>query len=464
MRDHPETQFAWNGDAAIAYQVLGEGQPDLVYLQGWISNLELNWEHPIVERFLRGLARSRRLIIVDPRGTGVTERCSPADVASLETIMGDIAVVLDAVGSSAAAILATNELGMVANMFAATYPERTLGVIVFEASANWLWTAETPWEWTEERFAEQEDWARRAWSRAAAREDVRESMPSLADDHEFVEWWYRYLLLSAAPGYAIAVSRKYMRTDIRPILPSIHVPVLVLYRPGNPEPSWEPSARYLADHIVGAKLRELPGSDSYIWTGDQAAVLRAVDEFLEAMRLELAELDRVLATVLFVDVVASTETVVAFGDHRWRELLERHRAMVRALLARYRGTEVDTAGDGFFATFDGPARAIRCARAIAAETKALGIEVRAGVHTGEVEFADGKVAGIAVHIGARVGALAGPSEVLVSQTVRDLVAGSGLAFEDRGEHTLKGIPGRWRLYRVVDPPDDGAGEVVGGAA
>jgi pimeloyl-ACP methyl ester carboxylesterase len=401
MRDHPETQFAWNGDAAIAYQVLGEGQPDLVYLQGWISNLELNWEHPIVERFLRGLARSRRLIIVDPRGTGVTERCSPADVASLETIMGDIAVVLDAVGSSAAAIPRDERLGMVANMFAATYPERTLGVIVFEASANWLWTAETPWEWTEERFAEQEDWARRAWSRAAAREDVRESMPSLADDHGFVEWWYRYLLLSAAPGYAIAVSRKYMRTDIRPILPSIHVPVLVLYRPGNPEPSWEPSARYLADHIVGAKLRELPGSDSYIWTGDQAAVLRAVDEFLEAMRLELAELDRVLATVLFVDVVASTEAVVAFGDHRWRELLERHRAMVRALLARYRGTEVDTAGDGFFATFDGQ-HAIRCARAIAAGRKPWGS--RCGLaSTGEwVRRQEGRRH--RSHIGARVGA------------------------------------------------------------
>ena len=456
MRDHPETQFAWNGDAAVAYQVLGEGQPDLVYFQGWISNLELNWEHPIVERFLRGLARSRRLIIVDPRGMGVSERSSPADISPLETIMDDLAVVLDAVGSSATAFLATNELGIVANMFAATYPERTLGVIVFETSANWLWSPETPWEWTEERFAEQEDLFRRTWSRAAAHEDVRESMPSLAGDHEFVEWWYRYMLLSGTPGYAIASSRKYMRTDIRPLLASIHVPVLVLYRPGNPEPSWEPSARYLADHIAGARLRALPGSDSFIWTGDQAAVLRAVDEFLEATRLEQAELDRVLATVLFVDVVASTETVVASGDRHWRDLLERHRAMVRSLLARYRGIEVDTAGDGFFATFDGPARAIRCARAIAVETAALGIEVRAGVHTGEVEVADGKVAGIAVHIGARVGALAGPSEVLVSQTVRDLVAGSGLAFEDRGEHALKGIPDRWRLYRVVDPPVDGA--------
>ena len=195
---------------------------------------------------------------------------------------------------------------------------------------------------------------------------------------QFVEWWYRYTLLSAAPGFALAVSRKYMRTDIRPILPSIHVPVLVLYRPGNPEPSWEPSARYLADHIAGARLRELPGSDSFIWTGDQSAVIGAIDDFLEAMRLEQAELDRVLATVLFIDVVASTEAIVASGDRRWRDLLERHRAMVRSLLARYRGTEVDTAGDGFFATFDGPARAIRCARAIAVETAALGIEVRAG--------------------------------------------------------------------------------------
>ena len=261
MRDHPETQFAWNGDAAIAYQVLGEGQPDLVYFQGWISNLELNWEQPIVERFLRGLARSRRLIIVDPRGMGVTERSSPADVSPLETIMDDLAVVLDAVGSSAAAILATNELGMVANMFAATYPERTLGVIVFEASANWLWSPETPWEWTEERFAEQEDWVRRTWSRqGCATRTFGNRCRRSRMTTQFVEWWYRYTLLSAAPGFALAVSRKYMRTDIRPILPSIHVPVLVLYRPGNPEPSWEPSARYLADHIAGARLRELPGS------------------------------------------------------------------------------------------------------------------------------------------------------------------------------------------------------------
>lgn len=462
MHDHPETKFVWNGDVALAYQVLGEGEPDLLYLQGWISNLELNWEHPIVARFLRGLARSRRLIMVDPRGIGVTERSSPADVAPLETIMDDLAVVLDAVGSSSTAILATNELGMVANMFAATYPERTLGVIVFEASANWLWSPETPWEWTEERFAEQEDWVRRTWSRKAAYEDVRESMPSLAEDHQFVEWWYRYTLLSAAPGYAVAVSRKYMRTDIRPILPSIHVPVLVLDRPGHPESSWSDSARYLADHIAGAKRRELPGTEAFIWTGDQGAVLGAIDEFLEALLQEQAELDRVLATVLFVDVVASTEALVASGDRRWRDLLERHRAMVRSLLARYRGTEVDTAGDGFFATFDGPARAIRCARAIAVETAALGIEVRAGVHTGEVEVADGKVAGIAVHIGARVGAMAGPSEVLVSQTVRDLVAGSGLAFEDRGDHALKGIPDRWHLYQVVDPPITGRDDTAGG--
>ena len=309
-RPSPRPSSPGIGDAAIAYQVLGEGQPDLVYLQGWISNLELNWEHPIVERFLRGLARSRRLIIVDPRGTGVTERSSPADVASLETIMDDLAVVLDAVGSSAAAILATNELGMVANMFAATYPERTLGVIVFESERRTGYGLRRPpgngprSASLSRRTGPVVRGPERRHARTFGNRCRRSPMTTGSSSGGIgICCSLRHLAMPSP------VSRKYMRTDIRPILPSIHVPVLVLYRPGNPESSWEPSARYLADHIVGAKLRELPGSDSYIWTGDQAAVLRAVDEFLEAMRLELAELDRRARHGPLRRCRASTETL-----------------------------------------------------------------------------------------------------------------------------------------------------------
>jgi len=449
--DRPETRSAWSGESALAYQVLGEGSPDLLYLPGWISNVELNWDHPTMSRFLRGLARSRRLIVTDPRGVGCSERSSPHDVWPLEVIMEDVAIVLEAAGSKQAAILATNQMGFVACMFAATYPERTVAVILNDASANYLWSEETPWEYTEEQFEQQEEWMREPWKRPQAVEDVRDRDPSVAADRGYVEWWYRYNLLSEGRGYGVAGSRKYMYTDVRPILPSIHVPALVLVRPQahGGDPTWVDPARYLAEHIPGARLEELPGGDSSLWVGDQAPGHRAIAAFLGEVRRERSELERVLATVLFTDIVGSTEKAVQLGDRAWRDLIERHHASARALLERYRGVEVDTAGDGFFATFDGPARAIRCARAIVDEVQPLGIEVRVGLHTGECEKIDGKVGGIAVNIGARVGAAAGPSEVLVSQTVKDLVAGSGLAFEDRGEHELKGIPDRWRLYRVA---------------
>ena len=456
MTERPETRLFWNGDVSLAYQMLGTGTPDLLYLQGWVSNIELNWDHPLMARFLRGLGRNRRLIMHDVRGMGVSERASPNDVWPLETVMEDLVVLLDEIGVQRTAILATNEDAFVACMFAATYPERTHGLILFEASANFQWTEETPWEWTEERFARQETEFRRSWTREAVMAEVRDQVPSMADDADYVEWWYRYGLLSQGGGHAIASTRKYVRTDLRSILPSIHVPVLVLVRPGHPDPSWASSGRFLADRIPGAAIRELPGRDGFIWTGDHLATHRAIDEFIEEIRLEQVDMDRVLATVLFTDIVGSTEIAATQGDRAWLGLIDRHHAAVRALLDRYRGSEVDTAGDGFFATFDGPARAIRCARAIVAEMRRLGIEVRAGIHTGEVEMIDGKVGGLTVQIGARVGAAARPSQVLVSQTVRDLVAGSGIALDDAGEHVLKGIPDRWRLFAVGDqPPKDG---------
>jgi len=452
MAERPETRFAWNGDICLAYQVLGSGEPDVLYLQGYASNVELNWEYPVVGRFLRRLAQGRRLIMADERGMGASERTAPDHVWPLESLVEDIVAVMDAVGCERIAIVATNEAANVACMFAATYPDRTAGLLLYEASANLLWSPETPWEWTEEQFGEQEAWLRLPWTREKAQEAARFENPSLADDPAYAEWWYRYRLMTEGWGHAISSARKYMHTDIRPILPSIHVPVVVLIRPGHPESSWVASGRHLASLIAGAVVDELPGEDSHLWAGDQAPVHRSVDAFLSDIRREQTELDRMLTTVLFIDVVGSTELLADRGDRGWRDLIERHRATVRSLLARFRGVEVDTAGDGVFATFEGPARAILCAKAISDESATLGLHVRAGVHTGEVEVADGKVAGLAVHIGARISQIAESSEVLVSQTVRDLVVGSGLHFEDRGEHALKGVPDRWRLFRAIDPP------------
>ena len=453
--DHPETRFAWNGDMALAYQALGDGEIDLLYLSGVASNVELNWDHPLMARFLRGLANGRRLIVMDPRGTGCSDRGTPRDIPQLETRMDDITAVMDAVGSERVAILATNEMAFVACMFAATYPERTDGLILYEAAATFLRTEDTPWEWSDERWTEQETaYIERLGSREGTLEEVQEYAPGLERDPAYVEWWHRYCLLSEGPGAARAAGNHYRYTDIRAILPSIRVPVLVLVRPDHPEPTWTPAASYLAGAIAGAHLVEIPGNAGWLWVGDHAPIHGEIAGLLDEIGRERSDLERVLATVLFTDIVGSTEQLASMGDGGWKDVVQRHHAYVRALLDRFRGVEVDTAGDGFFATFDGPARAIRCARAIVESVRALGIEVRAGLHTGECERIDGKVGGLAVNIGARVGALAGPSEVLVSHTVKDLMVGSSAAFEDRGEHELKGIPGRWHLYAVTDRPPD----------
>jgi class 3 adenylate cyclase len=448
--ERPETQYVWNGEAALAYQELGEGSTDLLYFQGAGSNIELNWGHPVMSRFLQGLARGRRLIVSDPRGHGCSERCAPHDVWQLETLMEDLAIVLDACASERAAILATQQCAFVACMFAATYPERTSALVLHEASANWRRTQETPWEWSDEQFDDDiADIRRLGGAREYYDEVCRWRDPTLASDRVYAEWFATYHTLSSTPGSHAAMMEKYTRTDIRGILPSIHVPVLVLVRPEHEDPAWLPSACFLADRIAGARLIELDGRDLSLWAGDQDTTLQVIDAFLHEVRQEESEFERVLATVLFTDIVGSTEKAAELGDRGWRDLVERHHAAVRALIGRFRGHEVDTAGDGFYATFDGPARAIRCAQAIVEEVKRLGIEVRAGLHTGECEVIDGKVGGMAVSIGARVSSAAQPSEVLVTQTVKDLVVGSGLEFEDRGEHDLKGVDGPWRLFAVV---------------
>ena len=308
--------------------------------------------------------------------------------------MEDVGVVLDEVGSSRTAVFATKEYGFVACMFAATYPERTACVILHEAAANWMRSEETPWEWMADRYVEQEEWIRSSWGRPRRRRrpGARNRDPSLADDPEYVRWWARYWLLSRSPGNTVMSARKYMDTDIRGILPLIHAPVLVLARPeSHPDDrSFYEESRFLASRIPGARMEELPGPDASLWVGDQAAVHREIDAFMADVGREQAEMDRVLATILFTDIAGSTERAAELGDAAWKELVERHHVVVRTLLARYRGNEVDTAGDGFFAAFDGPARAIRCALGIREAVRPLGLEIRAGLHTGEVETINGK--------------------------------------------------------------------------
>lgn len=441
----PETRYAWNGDISLAYQTLGEGPVDLVYLQGYISNVELNWENPALARFLRGLARLGRLIITDRRGLGCSERFTPVDTPPIETLMGDLGAVLTATGSVRPTIFATGDCGFIACLFAATHPEQVGGLVLCGAAATWLQNDEMPWAWTEDRLEEEAVWLR---AHLGEGEWMREAAPTLFAGPRELAWAGRYERLSLAPGAGEAEAMRFARTDIRDILPLIQAPTLVLHRVGDPYEDIR-SGRDLASRIRGAKLVELEGSDHLVWAGDQDAAVRATAVFLAEVRREEAELDRVLASVLFTDMVGSTEKAAALGDRRWAELAHRHHSLVRGLLARYRGNEVDTAGDGFFATFDGPARAVRCALAVIEAVRSLGVEVRAGVHTGEVETIDRKVGGLAVNIGARIGGLAGPSEVLASSTVKDLTAGSGLVFEDRGEHELKGVPGEWRLFAVA---------------
>jgi class 3 adenylate cyclase len=438
--ERPATRYAWNGDNALAYQVVGEGPGDLIYLQGVLSNVVLNWEHPACARFLRQLSGFTRLIVTDRRGLGCSERFTPADIPPIETLVDDLHAVLDAANSERAALFATSDCGFIAMPFAASYPDRVAALILYDADPTWRKTDETPWGATDEELREStertcrgphEDWWRR-------------HNPSLTTDEGELAWCVRYSQVSVTPGGCLADGWRFGQTDVRGILGTIQVPTLVLSRREDP---WDVEASgYLAAHIHTAALVELPGRDYFPWVAHPDSVVREVERFLASVRAEEADLDRVLATVLFTDIVASTEKMAELGDARWRELVERHHSTVRALLARYRGRELDTAGDGFFASFDGPARAVRCAEAAVEAVKPLGVEIRAGVHTGEVETIGNKVGGIAVSIGARIGAMASPSEVLVSQTVKDLVAGSGLVFADRGDHRLPGVPGTWRVF------------------
>jgi pimeloyl-ACP methyl ester carboxylesterase len=448
-----ETKYAKSGDVHIAYQVIGDGPVDLVFVPGWITHVELSWDEPLEAAFRRRLAGFSRLILFDKRGTGLSDRVPVDELPILEERMDDVRAVMDAVGSERAALMGVSEGGAMSALFAATYPERTAALVLYGSFAR-AGAGLLSQEELDERLRELEE----NWPDAI---DPVVPAPTLAADPSYRDTWRTFIRHAASPGAALALLRMNSQIDVREVLPTIGVPTLVLYRRdarfGHGAAAWRQGgedpitprgeAEYLAEHIPGARLVQLPGSDHLPWVGEPDAVLGEVEEFLTGVRTA-PEPDRVLATILFTDIVGSTALAARLGDREWRELLERHHALVRRQLERFRGQEIDTAGDGFVASFDGPARGIRCAAAIAESVSALGLSIRAGLHTGEAELVDGKLAGIAVHIAARIAGLAEADEVLVSNTVKDLVIGSQMTFAVRGAHELKGVPGEWSLFAV----------------
>jgi class 3 adenylate cyclase len=445
--DTPETKYARTLDGVhIAYQVRGDGPIDLIYVAGWATNFEVDLEEPRMARFVNGLTRFARVVLFDKRGTGLSDRSHTPD---LEKRADDIRAVLDAIGSGSAVLFGESEGGALSAFFAATHPDRVTGLIAYGSHARYSRSSDYDLGVSDEDLQAFHDHVGEAWgSIEFAKRWLEDEAPSLAGNQEFVHQFARSLRHAATPASAVEFNALRLGIDVRSVLGSVQAPTLVLERRGVWDVELTP-AQDFTSRIPGAKYRELAGKDYILIAGDVDELLTASEQFVQSIQAEQTEIGRSLATVLFTDIVGSTERAVELGDRGWRTLVERHHEIVRTLLGRYRGVEMDTAGDGFFATFDGPARAIRCALAIRDAVIPLGIEVRSGLHTGEVEMIDRKVGGIAVTIGSRICGLAEPSEVLASQTVRDLVAGSGLAFEHVGEHELKGVPDRWRLYKVV---------------
>jgi class 3 adenylate cyclase len=444
MAEIPSTHYVKSDDVHIAYQVMGEGSFDLLFVPGFVSNIETIWQSPEQSAFFRRLASFSRLILFDKRGTGMSDRSS--QIFTLEQRMHDVQAILDAVGSKRAALFGISEGGPMSLLYTATYPDRTSALVLYGSYAKRSWAPDYPFGWKDEQWQTVLDDIEYHWGSPQSL-NIAMRAPSIAGDPHTAERIASYYRASASPGAAGAILRMNREIDVRIVLPATRVPTLILHRTAEHVIDVG-HARYMAQHIPGAKLIELAGEDHQPWLGDRDTVLNEVEKFLTGKH-QVLEPERVLATVLFTDIQGSTERAAALGDHSWRELLEAFYAKVREVLKQYRGREINTLGDGFLAAFDGPARAIRCAGAIRDAVRSLNLEVRCGLHTGECEVVGNDLAGIAVHTGARVAGLAAPGEVLVSQTVRDLVAGSGLSFEDRGIHALKGLPNEWRLFRAV---------------
>jgi class 3 adenylate cyclase len=452
-----EIRYAHSGETNIAYQVVGSGPIDIVMSPGWITHLELAWDVPPLARFYRRLGAFARVILFDKRGVGLSDRVSDVELPTTEQRMDDVRAVMDAVGSERAALFGTLGGGAMSALFSATYPTRTTALVLYATAAR---LSGAPERYLAHGRAERspgsptrvgrptEEYLNEIEETWGGDFDLLHNAPSYAGDDTVRRAWARLTRAALSPRAARTLMAMGQRVDISQILRAIHVPTLVIHRTGDPSIEVE-RGRELAGAITGARFVELAGDDHYFWAGDADRILLEMQEFLTGVRPPPEE-DRVLATVLFTDIVGSTHLAATMGDRAWASLLEEHRLIVRRLVAHYRGREVDTAGDGFLVTFDGPARAVRCALEACESVRSVGIELRAGLHTGEIQVREGGIAGIGVHTASRISSLAGPSEVVTSSTVRDLVAGSGLVFADMGEHDLKGLPDRWHAYRVAE--------------
>jgi pimeloyl-ACP methyl ester carboxylesterase len=435
----PHTQFTSAGDISIAYQVIGNGPIDLVYAQGWLTNIEYAWESPHYAEFLTKLGRFTRLIFFDKRGTGLSER--DVGFPTLEQRTEDITAVLDAVGSDRAALFGVSEGGNMSMLFAATYPERTRALVLSGTSARGSWAPDYPWGYKPEFIDQTVSYLHENWGKPF---DLHEVAPSMADNEAAREWWGAYIRNSASPKTAELITRLNSQFDIREILPTISSPTLVINREND---AWHSSdeARFIADHIPNATLKIVPGADHIVWYGDQDRLIGEIQEFLTGQR-ETSSSKRVLLTVLMTDIVGSTERAAALGDRSWRSLLDQHDAIIRRRVGEFGGETINTTGDGFITAFTGPTRAIQCAKAIRADVAGLNLEIRAGIHTGECERRGSDVGGLAVHIAARILGHAAARQILVSGTVRDLTVGSDVELRHVGTQSLKGVPGEWPLY------------------
>ncbi len=445
-RMRPSTRYARSGELNIAYQVVGDGPIDIIYVPGWVSNLDHAWEFPRMVHVFERLSAFARLILFDKRGTGLSDR--NVGFPTLEQRMQDVQAVMNAAGSRRAVLMGTSEGGNMCMLFAATYPERTVALVLNGSFAKGLWAADYPWAKTPEQVEEELASLARDWGGAF---DLSNAAPSLVDDRQAREWLAGYLRNSASPQDAIALWRWNTEIDVRSILSAIHVPTLVLHRTGDRWVNVE-EGRFVANGIQGAKWAELPGDDHVIWAGDTDRTLDEIEEFLTGIRPEPAS-QRILLTVLFTDIVGSTSLAAELGDGQWRDLLLRHNDVVRMELRRFEGAEVNTTGDGFLAAFQAPTKAIRCAGAIRDHAREIGLDIRAALHTGECERRGNDLSGIAVHLASRLLAHAGTGDVIVSRTVKDLVVGSGIVFEERAELQLRDVPGTWQIYAANPEPE-----------
>jgi class 3 adenylate cyclase len=439
--DRPKTAYAWNDGTALAYQIVGSSGPDLLFIPGSVTHLEMLWQQPKVSRFLTRVASFCRLILMDPRGLGLSDRLT--EVPTIEERVADLLSVLDAAESKSATLFGNSDTGPACIAAAALHPDRVGGLILCGTYARATPDEDYPWGWTDEEWEDFRRAVRDGWGTS---ESFSNAADPLTGDEDFRQWWETMLRVGASPRAVLLLGEMTHSVDVRPLLPRVAVPTLVMHRVGdrvNPAGM----GRYIAERIPGARWVELPGEDFALWAGDIDTIADEIEEFLTGHRGG-AEPTRIVATVMFTDVVRSTERAGALGDRAWADLLESHHARVRAELRRFSGREIDTAGDGFLAAFDSPTTAIRCARAVLGSVGEIGVDLRIGLHTGECEVVGESLRGIAVHIGARVASKAGPGEILVSHTVKDLLAGSAIEFEDRGTHELKGVPGEWHLFSV----------------